>query len=302
MQSVINKIQIFGERCSGTNYLKALLLKNFHDIEVNQEWGLKHYCCVKEGVEQANNYLFIAIHRNVFDWVRSFHAQPFHAGPELRNIPLSEFMRREWRGVYTTSTGRKADDPIMGKELMSERCPFTNKRYENILVMRNSKIQNWESLTHKVQNFYSLRYEDLKMNPELIVKEIGGNFSLLRQTEFTPVNSYKGRGGKQYTEKKYPPINQDEVELILSQIDKVQEELIGYDIEALCHYVQIERLEYHIQEQGKKINQLEDLLSSIISGKSFRIGRAMTWSFRKLVGRSKNKLLENYKNQSSKDS
>ena len=36
----LSKFTIYGERCSGTNYLKKLVLKNF-DVDIT--WDMKHF-------------------------------------------------------------------------------------------------------------------------------------------------------------------------------------------------------------------------------------------------------------------
>lgn len=36
------KVAIYGERCSGTNYLEQLLLLNF-DVEIVWDYGWKHF-------------------------------------------------------------------------------------------------------------------------------------------------------------------------------------------------------------------------------------------------------------------
>ena len=39
---MLKKVTIYGERCSGTNYLENLLLLNF-DIEIVWDYGSKHF-------------------------------------------------------------------------------------------------------------------------------------------------------------------------------------------------------------------------------------------------------------------
>ena len=41
--TTIQKITIYGERCSGTNYLETLLARNFHDYKLTWEYGWKHF-------------------------------------------------------------------------------------------------------------------------------------------------------------------------------------------------------------------------------------------------------------------
>ncbi len=39
---VLTKIQIYGERCSGTNYLEDVITKNFN-VDITWEYGWKHF-------------------------------------------------------------------------------------------------------------------------------------------------------------------------------------------------------------------------------------------------------------------
>ena len=41
--ALIEHVQIFGERCSGTNYLTSLIRKNFADVEITKAFGGKHW-------------------------------------------------------------------------------------------------------------------------------------------------------------------------------------------------------------------------------------------------------------------
>lgn len=89
----ISFIQLFGERCSGTNYTAQLLINNFHEIQLTQQYGFKHRFH-NDNVAGSDNCLFLIVYRDAFDWLRSFHLQPFHAAPELRNISFAEFIRK----------------------------------------------------------------------------------------------------------------------------------------------------------------------------------------------------------------
>ena len=39
---MISKVQIYGERCSGTNYLESLIKLNFN-VEITWLYGWKHF-------------------------------------------------------------------------------------------------------------------------------------------------------------------------------------------------------------------------------------------------------------------
>tara|TARA_B110000027_G_C16122057_1_gene303744 strand:+ start:2092 stop:2340 length:249 start_codon:yes stop_codon:yes gene_type:complete len=62
----IQKITIYGERCSGTNYLETLLAKNFHDYKLTWKYGWKHFFG-HQNLENSDDTLFICIVRNPVD-------------------------------------------------------------------------------------------------------------------------------------------------------------------------------------------------------------------------------------------
>src|SRR5947207_1003126 len=99
MKPNIQTIQIYGERCSGTNYLEHLLKNNLKSVSITWKLGWKHWFH-GNGVEDASQTLFFIIHRNPFDWLKSLHAQPFHSAPDLKSIDFSTFIRKEWWCVW----------------------------------------------------------------------------------------------------------------------------------------------------------------------------------------------------------
>lgn len=78
----IEKVQIFGERCSGTNYLQNLLLKNF-DVSVTWECGFKHFFGFDED-KYNDKILFICIVRNPVDWINILYIKKWHLPNDLK--------------------------------------------------------------------------------------------------------------------------------------------------------------------------------------------------------------------------
>ena len=73
---MIQKVTIYGERCSGTNYLEKLLKINF-DIEVIWCYGWKHFYGFSD-LSNSDDVLFIGIIRNITDWTNSLYRTPYH--------------------------------------------------------------------------------------------------------------------------------------------------------------------------------------------------------------------------------
>lgn len=226
-ETKINKIQIYGERCTGTNYLEKLVEKNLKNVKISWDFGWKHFYH-QNGVEQADNYLFIVLYRNPFDWIRSLYKTPWHTAPSLRNISFSQFIRQEWHCVWDEHAEKHRWNSEYGTEMMFERDPLTQQRHPNVLKMRTSKILNWESLKQKTQHHLHLTYEQLKQDPEGFVQQLSSQFGIATTSSFKPIKGFKG-GLIRYKPKQYVNLDADDHQFILDQLNIELEEQIGYD-------------------------------------------------------------------------
>ncbi len=78
-------VQIFGERCSGTNYLEHLLVSNF-EVEIRWDNGFKHWPVVNS-YDPTTSYFCIS--RNLDDWVGSMLKHRHHIPPGIKD-PLTQ--------------------------------------------------------------------------------------------------------------------------------------------------------------------------------------------------------------------
>lgn len=143
----MKKVTIYGERCSGTNYLEELLLSNF-DIEIVWDYGWKHFF----GFNQLNNsddVLFIGIIRNLEDWINSLYRNPHHLPKQLiKNVPTF---------LNTTFYSE-----VNNTEIMSDRNIETNDRYKNIFELRFIKNKFLiETMPKMVKNYCLITYDEL---------------------------------------------------------------------------------------------------------------------------------------------
>ena len=183
-----SKFMIFGERNTGTNYLESLFLKNFkmkyENIIMWKHWmGFLNYPNAKEGTE---NILSVGIVRDPLDWLASMHKNPSDA-PHMVNLTWDEFISREW---YTT---------YEGKEYPLDLNYKTNERYKNILELRQNKLE-WLFNPDIPGPYCLIRYEDLKDNPEKVLRQIASEFGL-KMGRFIPVTKDVKAGGR-FKEKK----------------------------------------------------------------------------------------------------
>ena len=160
---MVKNYTIFGERCSGTGYLEALMEKNF-DTTITWAYGWKHYF----GFEDFNNSddtLFICIVRNLPDWINSFYRTKWdlhlrYDKPHSKAESLQKFLHEE---LWSVDINELKEGRIV--EHMHDRNMFTKERYKNIFELRETKLK-WmhEVLPTLVKNCLVIRYEDLRTN------------------------------------------------------------------------------------------------------------------------------------------
>lgn len=160
---MLQKLTIYGERCSGTNYLEQLININF-DVDITWEYGWKHFFGFQDDtLKNSDDTLFICIVRNLPDWINSFyrekHGLPLRYKTNMSDKEkLNEFLNKEiWS--FHEKNGTNRDTSL---EVMEDRNIYTGERYKNIFELRHTKIK-WmlEDLPNKVKNCIFIRYEDL---------------------------------------------------------------------------------------------------------------------------------------------
>lgn len=231
------RIQIFGERCSGTHYLEHLLRDNLISTNIQWDFGWKHF--FHSGpVEEADNCLFVIIYRDPFDWVRSIHKRSHFAAAELKRISFSRFIRKEWHCIWNEHSDITKSNPLYHTEMLFERDPVTGQRFANVIRLRSAKIRDWESLRRKAQHTYYLNYEALLESPQQHIEHLSETFKLRRAAGFNAVTSYKGLGKKPYEKKEYPAIGARDIAHIVTELDNELERCAGYNLAALAAYHQ----------------------------------------------------------------
>jgi hypothetical protein len=146
----MKKVTIYGERCSGTNYLEELLLLNF-DVEIVWNYGWKHFFGYND-LSNTDDVLFIGIVRNLYDWINSFYRNPHHLPTDLTK-DVNNFLNNTFYSYDNNN------------EIMTDRNMETNERYTNIFELRRIKnkflIKKMPTL---VKNYCLITYDDLVNN------------------------------------------------------------------------------------------------------------------------------------------
>ena len=176
---MIKFFTIYGERCSGTNFLLHALEDNF-ELEFSFTYAWKHFFGHYQfnNLNEENETLFIGIIRNPIDWIDSFYNKMHHVPPENK-ISIHAFLFNEFYSIYENSS----------KEIMEDRNILTKDRYKNIFQLRyikNNYLIN--EMPKLVKNYLLIRYEDLRDNYEVVLEFIGKKFNLKRKNNLPENN------------------------------------------------------------------------------------------------------------------
>lgn len=195
---MLKKYTIYGERCSGTNYLKSIMNLNFN-IKLTHEYGKKHFFGFQdEKLKKSDDTLFICIVRNPVDWVNSLYREKYHIAKHLRKN-ITDFLNKEFYSYNDKHSGLRD-----GSEIMEDRNIYTGKRYNNIFELRHTKIK-WmmEELPNKVKNYIFIKHEDLLYDFKNTLLKINEKGVKIKDNIKFPINSktYKLSKTKIYVKK-----------------------------------------------------------------------------------------------------
>lgn len=174
---MISKVTIYGERCSGTNYLEKLIRTNFN-VEITWQYGWKHFFGFND-LTNTDDVLFICIVRNPYDWFNSLYTYRHHLPLEFENIDI--FLNNE---VCSTDNGI---------EILTDHNLYTNCRYKNLFELRHVKLQFLiNDMPNLVTNYILIKYENLINDFEQTMHKIANNGQLEIKSDISfPINYYK---------------------------------------------------------------------------------------------------------------
>lgn len=177
----MKKVTIYGERCSGTNYLEELLLINF-DIELTWDYGWKHFFGFND-LNNSDDVLFIGIVRNLYDWVNSLYRDKHHL-PSSLTKDINTFLSGEFYSLKYNSKRK-----ITNIEIMEDRNIETKERYKNIFELRCVKNKFLiEKMPTLVKNYCLITYENLTTNFIDIMNKIKNHGLTIKKNIEFPIN------------------------------------------------------------------------------------------------------------------
>ncbi|RJE86491.1 hypothetical protein D3P04_07130 [Paracoccus onubensis] len=173
--------QVFGERCSGTNYLDQILNENFK-IKAVHHYGWKHGFPTMPGIWRQS--LCVVITRAPFDWLRRFYRTPYEMDPNMSELGFSEWIRSPWHSICRPRIqgwekwGMQFIPNLGRHPLQLDRHPIEGRAFSSVCEMRTLKYRAWFGLKNRASNFLFIRYEDLNRDPVGLLSDIQSTFQL----------------------------------------------------------------------------------------------------------------------------
>jgi len=162
---MVNKFTIYGERCSGTNYLEGLITRNFN-ATVTWDFGWKHFFGLND-LSDSDDTLFVGIVRDPTDWLNSLYMTPHHLPIHLCPKSLPPILQNNMtaqRNIHNNNAYRFLNDTFWSVHngVKIDHHIYTKKNYKNIFEMRHTKLKFLkEDMPKKVKHFILIKYEDL---------------------------------------------------------------------------------------------------------------------------------------------
>jgi hypothetical protein len=215
--SKISKYVIFGERCSGTNFLDNVIKTNF-DLELRNDLGSKHFFCFNKYNNLDDDTLFFGIIRNPIYWINSFSTELHHIPKQNKSI--DNFLSNEFYSVEDNT------DNIILKDLNW----ISLQKYKNIFELR--KMKNFYLLNvikKKVKNYILINYESLLYNYDYTLDFIKNKFNLnSKYSIYKQIKQYKKSDNYKFVKQREILLTPIQVQNIWNNLHIQQENRLGY--------------------------------------------------------------------------
>ncbi len=228
--------QVFGERNSGTNFVRELITRNT-GLPHTGDYGWKHGFPV--AVAYHPRTLIVWVVRDPLDWTVSMFKSPHKARKSMDLDNFSGFIRSEWDIMVgrNLSTWRREWNatvaPDIGPlECMLERHPITGERFRNVLHMRSWKLLLQRSIHQRETNFLKVNYEYAKANREEFANRVRVIAGLSTSSEIDTVTDRVSGARRDPAIDKLDRtiINDEDLAFIRGQLDLSLEKSLGYTV------------------------------------------------------------------------
>ncbi|MCA0994789.1 hypothetical protein [Alloyangia pacifica] len=257
--SGVKKFHVLGERSSGTNYIQWAMetATDLHDVNRNVlrgnpvsmrlskllgatikeasigPYGWKHGIPTFPAIGRRD--LVIVSFRNLFDWLVSMYAKPWHICDDMLSLSFSDFIRAEW-DARVDRPKRYFDlpnhDDFDGLPLRLDRHPLTGRRYSSILEMRNVKTEAYLGLAELGGNLALVRHDAFTKNVGLCLEEMSRRYGFTATPGSGSTEKRMGSEWKYDGKGRYAAARAGvelERDYILSKVDSNLERMAGFD-------------------------------------------------------------------------
>ncbi|WP_323768935.1 hypothetical protein [Antarctobacter sp.] len=227
-----SRFQVFGERSSGTNFIKRLLGRN-SPLQPVEDFGWKHGFPSMTAIPE--DLAVICTLRDARSWARSMHAKPWHCPPEMQSLPFAEFIRTPWRTVADRKRyfPQVAAQGGQGQPLQHDRHPITGQAFPNLFALRRAKLEGLLSYYRRGCTVVLCRMEAVQAAPEAFLDALQAELDLPARTgDLRPV--YKRLGSKFLPAVEARPATPEalsdlDLALLREKLDLPTETSLGYD-------------------------------------------------------------------------
>lgn len=186
------RYQVFGERSSGTNFVKRLIGRNTA-LSPIEALGWKHGFAQMTAIPADT--AIVACVRDARRWSLSMHAKPWHTPPAMQRMGYSDFIRAEW----ATQADRKRYFPQVqelggeGQPLQQDRDPITGLPFPNLFALRQAKLNGLLSFFNRGCGLILCRLEAVQAAPEEFLTALTEAYALpATGTPYRPVTKRLG--------------------------------------------------------------------------------------------------------------
>ena len=207
-----------------------MIERNLEEQEFTEDFGFKHWL-VPEAVEIPGNVFAVVIARQVDQWLRSLHAKPWHAHPDLKEKDFGEFIQAEWRSAWDEDFwGIDKANPKFGQPIEEELCPLTGSPFPNAIAMRTAKLRNWIGVASRAPGHALVSHFELISRPEELVGRLAKASRSKNREAFIPVTTYKGQDSRHFVPTEYPSLQSSDVAFIGRYLEKAVEDQFALDL------------------------------------------------------------------------
>jgi len=188
---MVREFTIFGERCSGTNFLQKVIEDSFQ-LPYTDAYGWKHGIGWEANII-PDDVLVLGIIRNPYDWFASLYETPHHLAAHLKQdwISFLTFEVCSMKGFW--------QENAFTTEIMEDRNPNTGQRFGDLLLLRQWKLEYLlAELPQKSRTFYLFKYEDLRASLERTVLDMCSQLGLKEPLWIKTISDRIGPEEKMY--------------------------------------------------------------------------------------------------------